>query len=173
MLRTNLTSQPVNGQDFDTISYPVPQYVPSGYKFVSVYNNPSGGFGGGLTEVALWYKKLDFPNSVKNPLAVYVAAQPKRTSLGMPAPNHEGTVVTLTLPGSGMITAHYYDGTWAWSSESKLIWDTGNMHSLAFNVELVTVGVIGSRLVGVSFDELIHVAESIYAPRECKFTLRY
>ncbi len=154
---------------------PVPRYLPVGYRLEEIYTGRTDGFGAAADQRAYWYKNPNHPLGYNNPLVVYVARQPKHTSL---VPTRRGEPVVLSLPTGESVQAEYHDGLWSRSSagapnvardrqialpdgSGTLVWETGNPHSISFSAHGLTFGVRGARLAGIDRRELIRVANSV------------
>lgn len=153
--------------------YPHPTYSPQGYGLAEIYIDRPDGFGG-PGELAFWYVNRSNHVGLNNPLAVYVARQPQLTSLHG---NREGQPAALAMVSGETVQAKYHDGFWVLAQDQRgplpdphfvlpngagvLIWETSNVHSLTFHLQGYTIFVRGSRLAGVSFEELLRVANSI------------
>lgn len=142
-------------------SFPQPTYVPSAYKLTEIYHNRPDGFGEGSDEVAFFFADRTDPLGFNNPLAVYVARQPQHTALAC-TENRQGDQLNLPLASGETVQARYHDGLWAGQGgDGSPVWEGHNVHSLTFNAGEFTVGVRGSRVVGVDREKLTRVASSI------------
>ena len=146
--------------------YPIPSYLPEGYLHAGIYLDRPDGFGGGPTEVALWYKNPTHPQGFANPLGIYMTPSPER-EFGM-TEKHEAKVVELKMLSGETIGAQYHDGIWMMESDTQqtpsggsLQWKTNNSHSLVFQLRGLKIGIRGSRMVGINYDSLIRVAASL------------
>lgn len=150
--------------------YLVPHYLPTGYQLVAQYTDRPDGFGG-QPELALWYRNqtngpMD-PDSFINPLAIYETRAPQRKELGT-MQQHAGTDVTLTRNANQRSPAVCFDGQWMLPQgrqssvqSTPLVCDTSNIHALVFTIGTLTIGVRGSRVAGITYDELVRVANSL------------
>lgn len=144
------------------LGVPVPTYLPSGYRLQEIYTDRIDGFGTGSDEVALWYVALDHPMGYANPLAIYVAKSVQRNPFEK-MPVQIGMPVVLTSSAGKTVQARYHDGIWTTVSNGlgDTVWNTSNAHSITFELEEYMIGIRGARLTGVSFDELIRIANSM------------
>jgi hypothetical protein len=163
--------------------YPAPTYVPKGYQLIEAFTDRLDGFrrpddiDKDSSEVAFWYANPKHPLGFNNPLSVYVTRQPQHNHLATVGDRKGAPMVLHTASGQD-VQAEYHDGFWviSWDEPGSLpakhielpdgstvllIWEANNVHSLTFRVRGFTIGVRGSRLVGVELDELIRVASSI------------
>jgi len=142
--------------------YPTPRYLPNGYRLSAQYIDRPDGFGGGSTELALWYVNPKHPQGFNNPLSIYIVPRPQHSSIGATEGRH-GTSMILTMVSGAIVSADYHDGFWMPSPDGlgQLVWNTDNVHSLTFKLHSFTVGVRGSRLVGISREELVRIASSL------------
>lgn len=144
-----------------TAEYPIPRYVPEGYRLVTQYTDRLDGFGGGKSEITLWYMNPTNPLAAVRPLSIYLSPTPKRRALSA-TEQHGGTPVMLRMPSGRAIVAEYHDGWWIPQSRSpQPAWNNTDAHSLTFTLGTLTVGVRGFRLAGVSQEDLIRVASSL------------
>ena len=140
--------------------YPKPTYVPEGYRLDGQYTNRTDGLGGGLTEIALWFKNPQLERGYNNPLSIYMTPEPKyeyfrQTTRG------PGTALQLTMDSGETVSATYHDGMWAPSQDGSIFWNTSNVHSIVFKLGDLAIGIRGSRQAGIDYEQLILIAKSI------------
>jgi hypothetical protein len=151
-------------------TYLTPSYLPPGFRLWAEYTNRDDGFQGGPSELALWYKNEQNPHGFNNPLSIYMAPNPRREELGNqqgPNPTHVARVEfalarDIAVPGRYTVSGRYYDGCWVWDADrDETVWDSTNAHALVFRAKGLMIGVAGSRVVGITFEELVRVASSL------------
>ncbi len=146
----------------DIPGYLAPRYLPADYQYITRYTDRLDGFGGGSEEVALWYTNPKNPLAFARPLAIYQTPAPRRAGFATTA-QRLATTVTLLAASGKAIAAKYHDGCWISpvGHPQPLAWDTNDVHSLTFTLGNLTIGLRGSRVAGVTKDELIRVASSL------------
>lgn len=133
-----------------------PTYVPSGFRLTMRDSGRADGFRG-TDETAWIFHKANNSLAYNRPLLVFQTSQPRR-ALSATA-GRRGTTMRLSLTSGQAAQAEYHDGWWRLSDDGsgKLIWDASDVHSVTLSVDGITVGVRGSRAVGVSREELFHI----------------
>jgi hypothetical protein len=136
-----------------------PSYLPVGFQAGATHTDRLDGFGGGKTELALVYRRGSTTVAWSNPLTVYQAMTPQHDALA--TTEHRSPEAAQLLMRSGeRVVASYHDGMWQ-PAGSGLKWMTASAHSLTFVFRGMRIGVRGSRLTGVTRDELVRVAQSL------------
>jgi hypothetical protein len=107
---------------------------------------------GGEDEVALWYQSLSAHN---HPLAIYFTSSPQEKFFGLGSMERSETI-RLPMSNGEVVVADYYDGIF-----SGRDWTRATAHSLVFAWQGLTFGIRGSRVSGVSRDELTRVANGL------------
>lgn len=142
--------------------YLTPRYLPPGYRLITKYTNRNDGFGGGPTEIALWYKNPNHPKGGSRPLMIFQAPAP-RTEFFATA-GHGAELQTITLASGQIVQADYHDGMWGHPPERGAVrpWLTTDAHSLSFRAGTgPMIAIRGWRRAGVTRDELVRVASSL------------
>jgi hypothetical protein len=147
------------GQPAVPTGYLVPTYIPTGFEPTNVYQDRPDGFGGGIDEVTLWYRRPNAPLEWLYPLCIYIARSPRRMFAG--TEGHAGEAVEFTDSSGRALRAQYHDGIWALDLRSKRHWATGNCHSMVVDVGGLRVGIRASPRGGVSKSELLAIAASL------------
>lgn len=135
-----------------------PVYVPPGFRLVSTYFGRVDGFKGGADEVAYWFVSKDRA-AFSRPLSISHAARPERPLFG--TQNHAGAPVNLAMNSGATLKGRYQDGIWWLNEDGSITWNNTDVHSITFALDGRTVGVRGSRLAGISYEELQKVAQSV------------
>lgn len=144
------------------VRYPCPEYLPPNYVLSGEYVDRTDGFLGGPTELTRFYRNEKHPEGFTYPLIIYMAERPGRANLMI---NNEASGISIQLHrASQVFHAEYFDGLWIGSGPStnrQRSRQTGNVHSLTFQLGNLRTGLVGCRLTGCGKEELIHVAESL------------
>lgn len=150
-----------------TVDIPVPSYVPHGYRLGGRFADLVDGFSGGSSEMALWYVNPSASLYLSRPLVVYIAPEPRFSSLACTR-QRLGIPTSLSLQSGRQVSATYHDGLWSLPPEQRydepprpLIWDTRDVHSLTFVLDDLTIGIRASRVAGVTREALVSVANSL------------
>ena len=144
------------------VRYPIPEYLPVDYVLSAVYVDRKDGFLGGPTELARFYRNQKHPEAYTYPLITFMAPDPGRPYLFINQ-GYAGTPLQLQK-GPQVMEATYTDGIWMGSGPStnrQRSRQTGNVHSLTFQLGDLRIGIVGCRLTGCSQEDLIRVAESL------------
>lgn len=143
--------------------YPVPQYMPPGYRLFGQYIARSDGFRGGDSELAIFFKNPSSDIAYNRPLCVFIAGNPSLTRL--PGTHRATPMPRDIVIGTGnAIGADYFPGWWRLSSvgvEGAMEWDEDDVHSLTLPIDRFLVGIRASRVAGVNEHELLRVAQSL------------
>ena len=158
--------------------YPVPNYLPPEYQLFLEQTDRPDGFPSVAAQVALVFRgprapKSVVPSGTRYPLLFFATKAPASRLGGTEKRN--GVVYELKLGGQ-TTTASYFDGMWepipVYDAGGKRIrgkspelqWTRQNFHDLVYRFGEFQIGIRGSRLCGVSFEELFNVAASVAVP---------
>jgi hypothetical protein len=148
-------------------TYPLPTYLPEGYRVTSAQVGLPQGFRNGQTELALiCHSPAGQPHV---PLVVFIT-QGAALYTGA-CDRGSSQAAQVTLADASIANASYYDGMWAADRNGVILegrtipvrWTTAYLHSLILSLGAFTVGVqapVPSNL-GVSRAELARVAGSV------------
>lgn len=148
-----------------------PTYAPPGYKLVYRYRGRPDGLRGGDAELALWYHTTRFPDSEFYPLCIYILRTPADTWLGGTEGRAGEPVLALHASGE-QLSGVYHDGIWQGDrahpdthlrNGHPVRWDRHDVHSLVARYHEHLIGIRGSRLRGVTLQEMLAIASSVAA----------
>jgi hypothetical protein len=151
---------------FDEMLEIRPAYVPSGYRFRrSLHGKIFDGFDSELDQVMLIYGAGWTDEAATRPLRVYIGPSNGGTVL-FGTEEQRGQELDIGIVGA---RTNYHEGRWALgpgidtrpAGDVVVHWDTSDDHSLTVIYNGLVYAVRGSRLNGVTLDELVKVAKSL------------
>lgn len=143
-----------------------PTYVPRSYKFHHRIEGPGAAmFGRTDGQVELVFTRGGTTRDLTHPLVVAIASSPKGVLAGTERRDGERLGLENGLAGT------YHDGWWAvgpgdaeiFEGGVTLHWERSGVHSLLVTTPAGSVGVRGSRDLGVDRLELVQVAASCFS----------
>jgi len=174
-------------RDAKFADYPMASYIPPGYKLINEQDDRPDGFHSARPEV--WpHASLEMgsvykgprsaatiiPSGMRYPLLIFATKELDGVFMG--TETIKGAQIPLTLTDGTSTTALYFDGMWeptrAFDSKGarippktlKLQWSRLNYHALVYQWRAFHIGIRGSRLSRVEFDELMKTASSMAFP---------
>jgi hypothetical protein len=128
-------------------TYPLPSYVPEGYRNQRYFAGPQGGFGRGPEELMLTYSSPDHRRS-SLPLRIFVCPGPNLTLPALAAAPCE--LFHIRSSGGEVLLARYFDGMWAYNPDGewtapngiRYSWTQGYLHLVSASAPDFSMAVI-------------------------------
>lgn len=144
-----------------------PRYLPPGYELIASVMDEADDTGRGQTEYITWYANSETAQEIDNLIAIHQTPAPRPSWLTSMQLDH-GQSYPLPLMSGKTIFASYVD---SWKIRPQRddqpggvglpMWNSGDEHALTFTVGNLSIALFGSRVAGISRNELMQIAGSL------------